>query len=185
MDRDYSGGFTLTELMVVLTITAILIIYSAPSFIDLIRANRLSTQTNIFITAMNLARSEAISRNERVLLCIHNGNQCGTTDQWEQGWIVFADQNGNSTIDTGELIRQFEPLQTGYLLRPNISTSSLIYYGDGRVRRGSGGLPLVTFRLCAPDAVTGKIAERTKELVINASGRMRIQKGREGKTLCP
>ena len=185
MDRKHLTGFTLLELLVTLAILSVVLFISMASFIDLIRANQLATQVNFFIAATNLARNEAITRSQRVFICARAGNVCSGASSWENGWIVFSDEDGDSVVSKGEVMRYFEALQPGYVLRPNIGTTHLIYYGDGHVRRNGGMLPLVTFRLCAPDAAPGTIAERVREVVIGAAGRVRLQPGREGKTICP
>ena len=50
------GGFTLLELMVTLAIVAIVLTVGIPSFREMMRENRLATQTNEFLAA--LARVE-------------------------------------------------------------------------------------------------------------------------------
>ena len=187
MDCRDSKGFTLIELLIVLVISAILLLLAIPSFSGLIRTSHLTTQSHNFITAAHFARNEAIKRNERVLICARLLETCSDVAGWEDGWIVFIDGNSNSEVDDGELIRLFDGLSEGYSLRPNVTAAWLAYYPDGSVRRGGGssGLPLMTFRLCAPDAIAGKLKERSREVVINATGRMRLQFGREGITKCP
>jgi len=187
MDCRDSRGFTLIELLVVLAIGAILLLLAVPGFSGLIRSSHLTTQSHNFITAAHFARAEAIKRNERVLICVRSLEVCGDVASWEDGWAVFIDGDGNGKIDDGELIRLFDALSEGYSLRPNVTATWLAYYPDGSVRRGGGssGLPLMTFRLCAPDATAGKLKGRSREIVINATGRMRLQFGREGVTKCP
>lgn len=85
----HSRGFTLIELMVTLTVMAILLSIAAPSFTSLMAANRMSTQTNEFIGALNLARSEAVRRGQPVTLLSTDA------DNYSQGWTVFPDLNGN------------------------------------------------------------------------------------------
>jgi type IV fimbrial biogenesis protein FimT len=184
MDCNDSKGFTLVELACVVGISGILLMLAIPSFIDLIRASQLTAQSNHFIAAVNFARSEAIKRNDRVFICVRSGTRCDVTSEWEKGWLVFVDRNGNRLADVGETIGVFDALASGYVLRSNASVRSLAFYENGSVRRGSGALPMMSFRLCAPDAVMGEIKERSREVVINQLGRMRYQFGREGRTRC-
>jgi Tfp pilus assembly protein FimT len=107
------------------------------------------------------------------------GSSWDNSNYWEQGWIVFDDSNQNSQVDAGETVRVFYPLKDGYSLSPNVNSNSLRFYPDGRVRRASKALPLMTFRLCAPSAADGNLKEYSREIVINATGRMRLQFGRE------
>jgi len=186
MDCRYSRGFTLIELLVVLVIGAILLLLAIPNFSGLIRTSHLTTQSHSFITAAHFARNEAVRRNEHVLICARFLQECAAVADWENGWLVFVD-NGNNNVDEGEVIRVFDALSEGYSLQPNVAATWLKYSPDGSVRRGggSGGLPLMTFRLCAPDVKVGEFKERSREIVINATGRMRLQFGREGITKCP
>lgn len=185
MVRIRVSGFTLVEILFVLTVLSILVLIAISGFLDLLRANHLTTQANRFIVAAQLARNEAIKQNQKVMFCARNGGQCSGTEFWESGWIVFADVDGDGQPDQNEVIGDFEPVARGYSLRPNFKTTQLSFFGDGRVRRDNALLPMATFRICAPDAVVGKIKERSKEVTLNAAGRMRLQSGREGKTQCP
>lgn len=172
----------MVELMITLVVIAILAALAAPSFVDLIRTNRLASQTNLFMTALSLARSEAVKRNTNVVVCKRSGTACDDNANWEDGWIVFADMDNDVTVDAGETIRLFEELDTGYTLRVgNIYTNWLRYMPKGDVR-GSGGLGGETFRLCASDALAANDPDRSRSLNINFSGRVSIE---EGTTECP
>ena len=99
MKRDY--GFTLVELMVTLVIAAILLTAGVPSFTTLIKNNRLTTSTNELVGALTLARSEAVKRGLRVTVC-KSADQasCDTSGTgWQQGWIVFTDENNSGTYN--------------------------------------------------------------------------------------
>jgi prepilin-type N-terminal cleavage/methylation domain-containing protein len=58
---EYNSGFTLMELMVTIAIAAILVGTAIPSFTSTITNNRLTTSANELVTALNLARSEAVN----------------------------------------------------------------------------------------------------------------------------
>lgn len=97
-----SSGFTLIELMITLALAAIILSAAVPSFRALVQNNRITAQVNEFITALSLARSEAVKRGVSVRVCTSvNGASCAGGGDWEQGLIVFSDINGNGTPDTG------------------------------------------------------------------------------------
>ena len=107
-------GTTLVELLVVLAIAAIVLSMSAPSFHSLIASMRLKAVSELMVAHLHFARSEAIKRNARVVLCKStDGKQCVSMGGWEQGWIVFHDANDNAQVDSQETIL----LQ---LLRPDL-----------------------------------------------------------------
>ena len=120
MNKSSLLGFTLIELMVTVSVAAILLTVGVPSFREVIRSNRLSTCANEFVATLNLARSEAIKRGMRVSVR-------KTGSSWESGWEVFSDDkkgSGNYGIKDGsdETIRLSGSLPAGYTLRPNTNS---------------------------------------------------------------
>ena len=185
MERIYSRGFTLIDLIITLAVAAILFGVAIPAFYDLIRTNQLATQIGLFARVVNVGRSEAIKQHATTFVCARNGQACAEGADWSKGWLVYRNLDDDDQLKEEEILAAFGPLAKGYTLTPNVRTNALRFTGDGRVRRQSGALPLMTFRLCAPDANAEDVRERSRELVINATGRMRIQFGRVGKTQCP
>ena len=97
------AGFTLIELMVTLSIAAILAMLAAPSIRDFIVRSQMTNLGNEFSSSILKARNEAVNRNTCVTVCMSssaaNASPACTTsgDDWQAGWIVFL----NPSCDTG------------------------------------------------------------------------------------
>ena len=74
-------GFTLVELMITLTVAAVLLTLAAPSLYDFILVQRLKSINAQLVTDMQFARGEALSRAER---------QSGSTDRNVDVQVVFG-----------------------------------------------------------------------------------------------
>lgn len=112
-------GFTLIELMVTLSVAAILLTVGVPGMRDLIANNRLTAATNTFVSSLNIARSEAIKQGRNATVCISDAspqNQC-TGANWDKGWIVWVDVDQDGNLDyPAEVIRTVQPLATSVQL---------------------------------------------------------------------
>ncbi|MFY3386910.1 GspH/FimT family pseudopilin [Paracidovorax sp. MALMAid1276] len=101
--RRHDQGFTAIELMVVISIVAILAALAAPSFNLLIERWRVRSATEDLSSSLYFARSEAIKRGGNIVL-MKNANTAACTNatgntQWGCGWRVFYDVNGNGLQD--------------------------------------------------------------------------------------
>jgi type IV fimbrial biogenesis protein FimT len=86
-----SRGFTLIELMVTITVLAILLMVAVPSFDGIRLSSRLTSYATELVAGSQLARTEAIKRNAAVTMCVSsNGTSCSTSGGWESGWIVLS-----------------------------------------------------------------------------------------------
>ena len=80
-------GMTLVELMVTLSILAILVAIGAPGMVDLVRDARLSSQSDLLVSTLNAARLEAVKQRKVMTVCpASNANTdtaCATSaDAW-------------------------------------------------------------------------------------------------------
>jgi type IV fimbrial biogenesis protein FimT len=64
--RTRSHGFSLIELVIVLVIMAILLALGLPSFSNYLRNSRLRAAAQTFLSGVQLARSEAVRRDQQV-----------------------------------------------------------------------------------------------------------------------
>ncbi|MFT4195884.1 GspH/FimT family pseudopilin [Ottowia sp.] len=103
-------GFTAIELMVVVAIVAILAALAAPSFTPLIERWRVRSAVEGLQSALYFARSEAIKRGGRVVIQkLPNGtNGCSAPNgaDWNCGWFICEDTNGNNSCATSEPVLQ-------------------------------------------------------------------------------
>lgn len=89
MNSRHSKGFTLTEMMVTVAIMAIVATIAAPSFVSMIRNNRIATAANDVLSAMQLARSEAIKQRRPITVCA-GSDACTDSTDWSGGWLVTS-----------------------------------------------------------------------------------------------
>ncbi len=171
-----SQGMTMIELLVTLSVLAILLAIGVPAFNQFVVSSRLTAYSSDIFSALFLARSEAIKRNGRVVLCKSvDGQTCASAGSWNQGWIVFADPNNNASRDAGELIvHTMSALQNGYTLDGNSLISSYVSYdSQGMTQQTSGAFQTGTFTLCPPaPAASGQ----GWTIVVSASGRPRASR---------
>ncbi len=169
------SGVTLLELMVVLVIAGILLAIGIPAFSSLAHTSRLSSFTNELISSLHLARSEAIKRNSRSVMCKSDGGiSCAASGGWHQGWLVFHDANNNAELDAGEtVILTRQALPAGFSLTGNTPVARYISYAPtGKTKLISGGLQMGTLTLCNESGSPGS----AREVIISSTGRPRTAK---------
>ena len=109
-------GFTAVELMVVISIAAVLMALAAPSFNGLMERWRVVQAIGGMQSTIFLARSEALKRGGNVVIqkTANNTNGCtlaSTTAEWGCGWYICVDSNSNNSCDAGEeIVQRFEPV---------------------------------------------------------------------------
>lgn len=84
------GGFTLTELMITVTIAAVLLGIGVPSLSSFMGSQAITTASHDVTAMLVLARSEAIKRNANVVATPVSGD-------WKNGWTVDVTVGGATT----------------------------------------------------------------------------------------
>lgn len=169
------GGFTLVELLVTIALIGALLSIAVPSLASMGKSVKLSSASNLFVSGLFFARSEAIKRNIRVVLCKSaDGENCAAIGGWEQGWIVFDDTNNNGQRDGAEAVLQREaPLAAGIRLVGNLNVARYVSFTpSGATKLPGGAFQAGTLTVCHHSADPGE----SRQIVLNAVGRPRVQK---------
>jgi type IV fimbrial biogenesis protein FimT len=110
------SGFTLIEMVVTITILAILVAIAAPSFRSIILNQRVKTASFDLFSSINYARSEAIKRNNNVEL------RAGASADgaWATGWRVVDSSNN--------ILRSWGPVTNLSLTETSGQTASFLRF---------------------------------------------------------
>ena len=101
----HSGhGVTLLELLMVLTVAAVLASAAVPGVSAFALNAQRTADVNGFIAAVQLARGEAIKRGRPVVLCkTVDGSMCGDSDiEFDRGWMVFVNDDSDRPPRRGD-----------------------------------------------------------------------------------
>ncbi len=177
--QNQQTGMTIIELIMSLSIVAIGLGASLPSFSNLLKNQTLTTENNRLVSALNLARNQAISHNKIVIICAsRSGSDCDAGRSWNQGWIVFTDENFNRVRDADETVtRVAQASQTGVSIISPAARQILRFFPDGS---SPGSNATLTF-------CDERGAESARSIIISNVGRVRQSHSRpDGSSLiCP
>ena len=182
------AGFTLIELMVTLSIAAVLMMVAAPNMVAFKRNSELSSLSNILLSAINAARGEAMKRGMAAYVVPADGGGA-----WEVGWVVFIDKNNNQIYDddaTDQLIYQQAAPPSYFAIAGNFSASENPAYirfdASGYPKQKNGSFNNITFTIQRNDLTAAALYENTRRLKIDKIGRVRICKPTSATdTKCP
>lgn len=148
-----------------LAIASVLLGVAAPSFHQSLQRLRLQAAVNDLLAAIDLTRSQAIARGGKVLMA-------PLGDDWQSGWAVFLDHNGNRRPDAGEpLLYRHDPLHKDIAITSKFTSTNaptyLAYNAAGRTCSANSSL---TARWGTISVSQGNNARNIK---INMLGRVR------------
>lgn len=163
-------GFTLIELLVVLVLLTTLVVFAVPAYQSLVKQNRVATQINQLIAAINFARSEATRRHLVVTLCPStNHEKCG--GQWHDGWIIFTDSKALGQVDSAsQILRVYRAMSVPDKLEwHGARTGNYLQMNPAGGTNGQQG----TFIYCIQKNIIPQV------VIVSQTGRIREDEGRD------
>jgi type IV fimbrial biogenesis protein FimT len=182
--RRHVLGFTLLELMVAITIGALILGIGIPSFRNYLRSAELTSTANDLLGAFYLARGEAVKRRRNVVVCF-SAEPSATTPVCSAGvtragWVVFQDNNANRAVDAGEAILQRHALPGVEVEFASVPAGNAGYFAYAPTGFGvtlAAGAPLAGIALCdsrGNASANGADLSRARGILVSAAGRPRV-----------
>lgn len=166
--RSSADGFTLIELIVTITIAAILLMLAAPSFVSYRLNSQLTAAANSFLAAATAARSEAMKRQLNAFVRPTDGVN------WANGWSTYVDVDWSANYNSGDIqIGVSTPLPSVVLTTPDNTLSDgfghyVMFTGAGFLADSTSNQPT------NQTAITFTNGTDSRLVIMNASGRMRV-----------
>lgn len=197
MKHRQAKGFTLIELMITLLVAALVLGIGVPNFQEFVANNRMATATNDVISALHLARSEAVKLRRNVSICPSAdwdaaNPTCNAGGLLGNGYIVFSDCSAanpcglpNLTVDAFDtVISARGPLPQG--IGPLVTTDAagpeyFSFSATGFPRTAAGAAaPVSNVQLCDDrgDHDTGGNTAAGRWIQITPTGRPQIYRDR-------
>lgn len=161
-------GVTLVELIVCVSLLAILVGLAVPSFSGLLSDWRRDSAVREFTGDLQLARSTALRTSRAVVMCATpDGLACANgaaSSDWRQGWIVFSDLDGNGALGNNEpVIVQRAPRMGLQQMQSTNAAGQIEFRPNGLLRQGNDTVNVLA---------DGAGAQRMVSVRINTTGRV-------------
>ncbi|WP_415889497.1 GspH/FimT family pseudopilin [Neptuniibacter sp. SY11_33] len=152
-------GFSLLELIFTVVVLVVLLGIGIPSFNSFVQSSRLRAVTHDLTSALQLARSEALSQRGTVAVCRANVamTACDFDADWSSGWIVVS-QTGTDLEDAADV----DPVRVWDEVSLTVSGAVTGFVFD---RQGQGTAAAIriqndTDHRCLSTNVSGRVAVR-------------------------
>ncbi len=176
-------AFTLTELMVTITIILILASIAVPAYVSLIATSKISSYTSQLHAALLLTRSEAIKRGRSVNICRSSNAQTTTptcaavmsnslsNTGWGEGWLIYVDTNNDNIYNSGDILIQVQ----GAMINPLTAGSIIPFPNRNRLTYNATGQIFGTFmRFVVSRPIADSDTSHDRLICIASGGRARV-----------
>lgn len=159
--KQSQHGFTLLELIVTLAIIIALAAMAAPAMQEISIRSVVKANTNDLVTALNLARAEAVKRGRDVAVVAQGGD-------WNDGWLI-------QTVGVIETLVSHDPVKQDFQVlgaatgggAPN---DRVVFTATGSLRTATG----YDFSVCRPSFSPGN--GESRRIIVSATGSVRSRR---------
>lgn len=108
--RKSHTGVTVVELLIGFTVIAVIALIAAPGVSGLLQSHQIGNVASELARSMSLAKTESGKRHSTVRVCpSSDGISCRQDGDWNRGWLVFSDGNGDGSPQEFERIKAYDP----------------------------------------------------------------------------
>lgn len=170
------AGFSLVELVIALSVLAIILMIALPSFASMLQGSRASSTYHLLTTSFAAARMRAVTDGASVTVCPSaDGRTCREDLIWSNGWILYQDPGHDRQPQTnGAVIQYFDGIGDGLQLRSTPGRKRVRFLPTGWA---SGSNLSVNLCRAGENGFLGSV-------VVNNAGRPRTERQR-GSAPCP
>lgn len=179
MRTGKDAGVTLMEVLIAITLTAVVLALGGPELSTFLKNHRMVTHKNLLFHHLSYARYQAVLRSRRVVACPSADQRvCLREPDWHRGWIVFVDDDLDREHDPAEEILRAGPAVTPPLSLTTPLSRRRIRYMPTGFAPGSN----TTFVFC-----DDRGPDHARAIIVSNAGRIRdARKGPGGRDLrCP
>ncbi|WP_434571727.1 GspH/FimT family pseudopilin [Pseudomonas sp. Z3-8] len=160
----HQQGFSLIELLMGLAIAAIVLPWAGASYKELIESIEREDTARLLISGLRFARSEAITRNRRILIQ-------GIDNDWGKGWRI--------TLDNKEQTLLRERSGHARVVGNSPVKRRVRFGGQGEALHPDGAFQAGTLHVCAR---RGPVSHH--QVILAPSGRVRLESVKAEQALC-
>ncbi|HFD11931.1 MAG TPA: prepilin-type N-terminal cleavage/methylation domain-containing protein [Crenotrichaceae bacterium] len=175
-------GFTVIELLVAMSVVAIVLSVGVPSFQSIARTSNSAAISNEFLKSLAMARNEAIKRGYPVYICATadptaSNPVCSSVNstKWEDGWLLVLDEDddGDFSDQAENPLVVHEAIRSDYSLNGQAAIKNLIGFEATGFAKQAGNIVL-----CNPQVANFATDKAFARVIrVNGSGRSRVFKG--------
>ena len=164
-----TDGFTLVELLTTVLVSAIILSFAIPSFLDLVEKTSTRTAAEDLLESFRNARLTAIEQKAKVIICASSdGATCNnSTGTWSTGYLVFKDNDGDGVPNAPGDIVSYQRFKDSLFVKIPSGTNYKVHFNQNGWTPGSANSLLICTR-----PGTNK---NGYQLVVNRAGRIRIE----------
>jgi len=165
-------GFSLIEVLVTLAIAGVLLAVALPSFKEIMASSNMASTNNALVYSVQMARSVSMERLVPAGVCTSSTPMADDAScnggSYNDGWIVYADDDGNGTRDAGEdILDRTDAPGLGFTFDPAPVFESQIYFNDSGNSVNVAGVPMSgTIELDYGDGIQVRL------ITVSANGRV-------------